>query len=82
MANSGPGRAQGHGHGGIQKITKEEDDLDDPVERMLKSQGCLEKHYDVQRCIAETKDWRKCQHVVEAFRLCIEAAKKKSGEGR
>lgn len=28
----------------------EDDDLDDPVERMLKKTGCLEKHYSVLVC--------------------------------
>ncbi|XP_004925130.1 cytochrome c oxidase assembly factor 4 homolog, mitochondrial [Bombyx mandarina] len=44
---------------------------DDPVEGMLKKTGCLELHYKVQECIAETKDWRKCQTAVNNFRDCI-----------
>ncbi|XP_061725591.1 cytochrome c oxidase assembly factor 4 homolog, mitochondrial [Cydia pomonella] len=47
------------------------DNDDDPVENMLKKTGCLELHYKVQECIATTKDWRKCQTEVEAFRTCI-----------
>lgn len=27
---------------------EDDEDLDDPVERMLKKTGCLEKHYSVQ----------------------------------
>lgn len=27
---------------------EEEDEFEDPVERMLKKTGCLEKHYSVQ----------------------------------
>lgn len=37
---------------------------EDPVESMLKRTGCIELHYKVQECIAETGDWRKCQDVV------------------
>ncbi|KAI8122541.1 Peptidyl-tRNA hydrolase [Lucilia cuprina] len=33
----------------------------DPVEVMLKKTGCIELHYKVQECIAETGDWRSCQ---------------------
>lgn len=60
-----------------QRPTEEEED-DDPVERMLKKSGCLEKHYAVQECIAETKDWRKCQDKVTDFKKCIEASQKKA----
>ncbi len=39
-----------HSAGGKEHHTpQEEDDLDDdPVERMLKKTGCLQKHYSVQ----------------------------------
>ncbi|ODM91326.1 Cytochrome c oxidase assembly factor 4, mitochondrial [Orchesella cincta] len=57
----------------------DEDDLDDPVERMLKKTGCLEKHFSVQECIAETKDWRKCQKQVQDFKECMDIYKKKGG---
>jgi len=53
----------------------EEDE--DPVESMLKKTGCLEKHYKVQECIAETRDWRKCQEVVTEFRRCMEEHNKR-----
>ena len=32
---------------------------------MLKKAGCLEKHYNVQACMMEHKDWRKCKGEVE-----------------
>jgi cytochrome c oxidase assembly factor 4 len=60
------------------RIVKHEDSDEDPVELMLKKAGCLEKHYKVQECIAETKDWRQCQGHVEAFRICMEEHKKKN----
>jgi len=46
-------------------------DQEDPVERMLKATGCIQLHYKVQECIAETKDWRKCQKEVHEFRTCM-----------
>jgi len=61
--------------------TTDEEDLEDPVERMLKKTGCLEKHYSVQECIAETKDWRQCQKQVADFRACIENSKNPKGAG-
>lgn len=54
------------------------DDDDDPVEKMLKKTGCLELHYAVQECVAETRDWRQCQKQVQEFRKCVEANKDKA----
>ncbi|KAG6465750.1 cytochrome c oxidase assembly factor 4 homolog, mitochondrial [Manduca sexta] len=59
----------------IKPREKVADGDDDPVESMLKKTGCLELHYKVQECIAETKDWRKCQDVVNSFKDCIEKHK-------
>ncbi|XP_075989363.1 uncharacterized protein LOC142985213 [Anticarsia gemmatalis] len=56
------------------------DSDEDPVENMLKKTGCLELHYKVQECIAETKDWRKCQDAVNNFRDCINKHKQKETE--
>merc|ERR1712150_170591 len=47
------------------------DEEEDPVEKMIKKSGCLELHWSVQECMAETKDWRKCQDQVTAFRKCM-----------
>ncbi|XP_040169725.1 cytochrome c oxidase assembly factor 4 homolog, mitochondrial [Anopheles arabiensis] len=47
-------------------------DAVDPVEQMLKSTGCLNLHYKVQECIAETGDWRLCQDVVKDFKHCMQ----------
>lgn len=44
----------------------------DPVELMLKKTGCIELHYKVQECIAETGDWRQCQHKVKEFKTCMQ----------
>ncbi|XP_033212727.1 cytochrome c oxidase assembly factor 4 homolog, mitochondrial [Belonocnema kinseyi] len=56
---------------------KEDDDIEDPVDRMLKQTGCMELHYKVQECIAETQDWRKCQEHVQKFRECMEEYQQK-----
>jgi len=54
-----------------------DDDLDDdPVISKIRKTGCLEKHFDVLECIAESKDWRKCQEQVKSFRECITAYEK------
>lgn len=50
----------------------------DPVDAKLKKMGCLEKHWAVQECFADTKDWRKCQHEVKQFRDCINSAASKN----
>ncbi|XP_065367924.1 cytochrome c oxidase assembly factor 4 homolog, mitochondrial [Calliphora vicina] len=44
----------------------------DPVEVMLKKTGCIELHYKVQECIAETGDWRSCQDKVKEFKDCMQ----------
>lgn len=46
-------------------------DTEDPVELMLKRTGCIELHYKVQECIAETGDWRRCQGAVQEFKTCM-----------
>ncbi|CAG0885677.1 unnamed protein product [Cyprideis torosa] len=50
---------------------------DDPVEKMLTKAGCLNQHYAIQECMAEYKDWRKCQKEVAAFRDCINSSQEK-----
>ncbi|KAG5306150.1 COA4 factor, partial [Acromyrmex insinuator] len=49
-----------------------EQEIEDPVERMLKTTGCIELHYQVQECIAEHQDWRKCQNEVKKFKECMD----------
>ncbi|KRF98030.1 cytochrome c oxidase assembly factor 4 homolog, mitochondrial [Drosophila tropicalis] len=44
----------------------------DPVEVMLKKTGCIDLHYKVQECIAETGDWRMCQEKVKEFKACMQ----------
>lgn len=64
-----------------QKIEHADDDEEeDHVDKMLKKAGCAEAHYKVQECMAETKDWRQCQHLVKAFKECIDQSKKKNQE--
>lgn len=46
--------------------------VEDPVEQMLKRTGCIELHYKVQECIAETGDWRQCQETVKEFKVCMQ----------
>ena len=43
----------------------DDDDEDDPVDKMLKKAGCLEQHYKVQECMVEYSDWRQCKSVVK-----------------
>ena len=50
-------------HNRSKKIEDEEDD--DHVDQMLKKAGCLEQHYNIQACMVENKDWRKCQTEVK-----------------
>ncbi len=48
----------------------------DPVIEKLTKIGCLEKHYKVQDCYFETKDWRQCTKEVKEFQDCVKQAKK------
>nr|XP_031839492.1 cytochrome c oxidase assembly factor 4 homolog, mitochondrial [Nomia melanderi] len=48
----------------------------DLVEEMLKKTGCMELHYQVQECIAETQDWRKCQGILKEFKQCMDTYQK------
>ncbi len=54
------------------------DEEEDPVITKLNKIGCLEKHYQVQDCYFETKDWRKCVKEVKEFQDCVNKAKKQS----
>jgi cytochrome c oxidase assembly factor 4 len=47
----------------------------DPVVAKLSKIGCLEKHYKVQDCYFETKDWRKCTKEVKEFQECVSKSK-------
>jgi len=55
----------------------DDDDEEDPVDKMMEKIGCGEQHYQVQLCMMENKDWRKCQEPVRQFKLCVEESKKK-----
>ncbi|XP_029052011.1 cytochrome c oxidase assembly factor 4 homolog, mitochondrial-like isoform X3 [Osmia bicornis bicornis] len=59
------------------RSVKLEQDVEDPVERMLDRTGCKELHYQVQECIAETQDWRKCQEQVKKFKVCMDEYQRK-----
>lgn len=56
----------------IEMSTQFDDDHVDPVEMMLKRTGCIDLHHKVQECMAETKDWRKCQDIVKEFKHCMQ----------
>ncbi|XP_015435383.1 PREDICTED: cytochrome c oxidase assembly factor 4 homolog, mitochondrial [Dufourea novaeangliae] len=58
-------------------ITVQQQDVVDPLEEMLKKTGCMELHYQVQECIAETQDWRKCREQVKQFKVCMDEYQKK-----
>ena len=46
----------------------------DRVDAKLQEMGCLDQHYAVLECVADTKDWRKCQDQVNIFRQCYTSA--------
>lgn len=58
----------------------EDDEEDDPLDRILKKSGCADLHYKVQFCMAEKQDWRQCQLEVKEFRECVERNKTKPAE--
>ena len=51
------------------------DNEEDPIINKLSKIGCLEKHYSVQDCYFEAKDWRKCIKEVKEFQDCVRKAK-------
>ena len=53
------------------RAKQSEEDEEDHVDQMLKKAGCLEKHYNVQSCMVENKDWRKCQIEVKGTPLHV-----------
>lgn len=64
----------------IPKLNSQQQNIEDPVEEMLKKTGCMEFHYQVQECIAETQDWRKCQEQVKRFKICMDKYQRKREE--
>ena len=65
-------------HNRSRQVKKHDDaDEEDPVDKMMEKIGCGEQHYQVQLCMMENKDWRKCQEPVRQFKLCVEESKKK-----
>ncbi|XP_003492172.3 cytochrome c oxidase assembly factor 4 homolog, mitochondrial-like isoform X2 [Bombus vosnesenskii] len=60
----------------IPNLNTHQQNVDDPVEEMLKKTGCMELHYEVQECIVETQDWRKCQEQVKRFKVCMDKYQK------
>ena len=48
----------------------DDDDEEDPVDKMMEKIGCGEQHYQVQLCMMENKDWRKCQEQA-SFIICL-----------
>ena len=65
-------------HNRQKHLEKDDTDEEDPVEKMLEKAGCLQKHYAVQECMAETRDWRQCQNQVKEFRECIAKSQQNS----
>ena len=63
-------------HNRARVVKSTDDDEEDPVDRMMEKLGCGEQHYQVQLCMMENKDWRKCQDKVKDFKECIERSKK------
>ncbi|XP_077402003.1 cytochrome c oxidase assembly factor 4 homolog, mitochondrial [Vanacampus margaritifer] len=51
----------------------DEEEAEDPVERMISRTGCAELHEALQDCMAEHRDWRACQSHVGAFQKCMSA---------
>lgn len=52
------------------KEEKLEEEID-LVDKLLEKSGCADQNYKVQECMVEFQDWRKCQHVLKEFQLCM-----------
>lgn len=58
------------------KESNQAKDDTDLLDELLNKTNCANLHYKVQDCIATTKDWRKCQAEVKAFKECIDKNQK------
>ncbi|NWJ07312.1 COA4 factor, partial [Crypturellus undulatus] len=50
---------------------EDEDEEEDPVDAMVARTGCAAQHGALQDCMAEQRDWRRCQALVHALRDCM-----------
>ncbi|XP_047903978.2 cytochrome c oxidase assembly factor 4 homolog, mitochondrial [Anser cygnoides] len=50
---------------------EEEEEGEDPVDAMIARTGCTAQHWALQECMAEQRDWRRCQPHVQALRHCM-----------
>ncbi|NXS12626.1 COA4 factor, partial [Neodrepanis coruscans] len=49
----------------------EEEEGEDPLDSRIARTGCLEQHRELQHCMAEQRDWRRCQEQLRAFGACM-----------
>ncbi|NWY67676.1 COA4 factor, partial [Erithacus rubecula] len=67
MARAGHGwRRSAAGQG-----APEEEEEEDPLDARIARSGCLEQHRRLQECMAERRDWRRCQEELRAFGACM-----------
>lgn len=46
--------------------------INDPVEAMLERTGCAKENFNLHMCMADKKDWRKCQDLVKQLKECMQ----------
>ncbi|VDM27946.1 unnamed protein product [Hydatigera taeniaeformis] len=61
-------------------VPADDNEDEDPVIEMIKRTGCLDEHNAIMECMAENKDWRKCQDKVKLFRDCMSKKDRKDGK--
>ncbi|NXF24930.1 COA4 factor, partial [Rhodinocichla rosea] len=62
----------GHGWSGAAAAAERgEEEGEDPLDARIARSGCLEQHRQLQECMAERRDWRRCQEQVRAFGACM-----------
>ncbi|XP_064267234.1 cytochrome c oxidase assembly factor 4 homolog, mitochondrial [Passer domesticus] len=64
------------GHGGSRAAAAargeaEEEEGEDPLDARIARSGCLQQHRELQECMAERRDWRRCQEPLRAFGACM-----------
>ncbi|KAL1924993.1 uncharacterized protein VTP21DRAFT_4647 [Calcarisporiella thermophila] len=47
-----------------------EEDEEDEYNERIKRTGCAKENEDLQLCFYDTRDWRKCQKEMDAFKEC------------
>lgn len=63
-------------------MASESTDEEDVYERLVEKSPCAQFHFKLQECYSEHGDWRRCRGEMEAFRKCMAARARHSGQAK